>query len=449
MYLDFLKKNFSDNGDLPFIVWRDQEYSYGWLLEAQNAFEQKFGDLAGQVVSIKADYEPKAIAALLSLIQLGCVVVPYNKNISDARREEYDQLSCVDTSLEIIGDDCQARAIAPSADKHELLKNIQSDQRPGLILFSSGTSGKSKGIVHDLVPLLDKFKEPRKRIRSIPFLLFDHIGGFNTLLYNLANTGCLVIVEDRSPFEVCKAVEKHRVELLPLSPTFINLILLSGLYTEYDLSSLKVISYGAEAMAPDTLKRLYEIFPEVKLTQTYGLSEIGIVASKSKSSDSLWLKLGGSGVETRIVDGLLEIKSPSPMLGYINAPSPFTEDGWLMTGDMVEVDGDYIKILGRESDQINVGGEKVFPTEIENIILTMDNVEDVSITSEESPITGKKIIANIKLIEPEEKKSVFKRMRLHCKDSLEAFKIPSQVKIIEHTVLYTDRYKKKRAALSE
>ncbi|PFR98901.1 AMP-dependent synthetase, partial [Bacillus cereus] len=77
-----------------------------------------------------------------------------------------------------------------------------------------------------------------------------------------------------------------------------------------------------------TLSKINEIFPHVKITQMYGLSEYGVLYSKSKSNDSLWIKLSDENIESRIVDGMLQIKSMSTMIGYINAPSPFTKDGW-------------------------------------------------------------------------------------------------------------------------
>ena len=116
---------------------------------------------------------------------------------------------------------------------------------------------------------------------------------------------------------------------------------------------------GPQGMPESTLQHLHKVLPDVRLKQTYGLSELGILRSKSKSSDSLWVKVGGEDYETKIVDGILWIRARSAMLGYLNAPSPFTEDGWFITGDAVEVDGEYIKILGRKSELINVGGEKV------------------------------------------------------------------------------------------
>jgi acyl-CoA synthetase (AMP-forming)/AMP-acid ligase II len=128
-------------------------------------------------------------------------------------------------------------------------------------------------------------------------------------------------------------------------------------------------------MPPATLQRIHKAIPTAELLQTYGLSEVGILRSKSRSSDSLWLKVGGEGFETKVQDGTLWIRAKSAMLGYLNAPSPFDADGWMNTGDAVEVDGDYLRILGRKSEMINVGGLKVYPAEVEDVLAQMPNVK--------------------------------------------------------------------------
>src|SRR5437899_4617689 len=221
--------------------------------------------------------------------------------------------------------------------EHEQLVRLRLEQRPGLILFSSGSTGKSKAVVHDLVPLLEKFTVPRQTLRTMTFLLFDHIGGINTLLYCLSKAGCVGTVQERLPDPVCAEIERDKVQVLPTSPTFLNLLLVGEAYRRHDLSSLELVTYGTEVMPESTLKRFHELFPKVRLLQTYGLSEVGILRSTSRSSDSLWVKVGGDGFQTRVVDGMLEIKARSAMLGYLNAASPFTADGWFKTGDAVEV----------------------------------------------------------------------------------------------------------------
>jgi acyl-CoA synthetase (AMP-forming)/AMP-acid ligase II len=221
------------------------------------------------------------------------------------------------------------------------------------------------------------------------------------------------------------------------------MIILSEVYNKYDVSSLKTITYGTEPMPESTLKRIHRIFPDVRLQQTYGLSELGILRSKSKEPESLWVKVGGEGFETKIEDGILWIRAKSAMLGYLNAEDPFDEDGWFNTGDSVEVDGDYIRILGRVTEVINVGGEKVYPIEVESIIQTMPGVEDVSVSSEPNPIVGQIVKARIKLSTDESLSEFRKRMRAYCRDKLADFKIPQKVEIVAAR-MYGQRFKKMR-----
>ena len=101
------------------------------------------------------------------------------------------------------------------------------------------------------------------------------------------------------------------------------------------------------------------------------------------------------------------------MLGYLNAPSPFTADGWLDTGDLVEVDGEYIRFLGRHSELINVGGEKVFPAEVENVILELDNVAEALVYGERNPITGNIVCATVRLMSPEQHREFAERLKCY------------------------------------
>ena len=108
------------------------------------------------------------------------------------------------------------------------------------------------------------------------------------------------------------------------------------------------------------------------------------------------MRIGGEGFQTRIVDGILHIKAESAMLGYLNAPSPFTNDGWFVTGDSVVQDGQYLQILGRKSEIINVGGEKVYPAEVENVIQQMDGIAEVTVYGEKNPIVGNIVCARVR-----------------------------------------------------
>jgi acyl-CoA synthetase (AMP-forming)/AMP-acid ligase II len=299
--------------------------------------------------------------------------------------------------------------------------------------------------VHDLVQLLRKFETPRHAYRTLVFLQMDHIGGVNTLLYTLSNGGMVVVASERSPAAVCTAIARHRVELLPTSPTFLNLLLLSGEHERHDLSSLRLVTYGTEPMPESTLARLAETLPDVQLLQTYGSTELGILRSKSRTRDSLWVRVGGEGYETKVVNGRLWIRAECAMLGYLNAPSPFDAEGFLDTGDLVIVDGEWIRILGRESEVINVGGSKVHPAEVESVLLGLANVADVSVRGERHPLVGQIVTASILLQSPESPAEFRVRMRQYCSTRLPAYKVPARVEISEEP-LHSSRYKRVRRA---
>ena len=447
MYVDFLLDRFAEFADRDAIAWRNNTYSYTWMREAvlqwRDRLEQEAVPL-GAVVSLEADFSPTAIALMLALIERACTVVPLTSSV-EAKKPEFRDIAQVEVRI-VVGaeDDTTVERVGPDPT-HDILCELRQRGHPGLILFSSGSTGASKAAVHDFAPMLEKYHVPRHALRTITFLLFDHIGGVNTLLYTLSNGGCIVTVQDRRPDTVCETIATYGVQLLPTSPTFINLLLVSEAYQRHDLSSLETVTYGTEPMPERTLQRFHALFPDIRLLQTYGLSEVGILRSKSRASDSLWVRIGGEGFETRVVDGLLEIKAKSAMLGYLNAPSPFTEDGWFQTGDAVEVDGEYLRILGRQSEIINVGGEKVYPAEIEGVLQQLDGVEDVAVVGEASPITGQLVKARVKLTTDETLPLFRKRMRAYCRDKLPRFKVPQKVELVSDT-MHGGRFKKMRKA---
>ena len=445
MYVDFLIKVFEENKNNGAIVWKDRIFNYEWILDKYKYWvnEIKSQKINKRFVTIiEADFSPNSVSLLLALIAQGCVFVPITKSVA-SKRDEFIETAQGEVLFSIDEKDEVSISMLPYEANHEIYQKLKKTGHPGLVLFSSGSTGKSKASVHDITGILEKFKIKRHTLRSITFLLYDHIGGYNTLLYVLSNAGLIVTVDERSPDFVLKTVEKYKVELLPTSPTFINLILLSEAYKNYDISSLKTVTYGTEPMPESTLKRFNNLFPNIRLLQTYGLSEVGILRSKSKSSDSLWVKVGGEGFNTRVVDGMLEIKAKSAMMGYLNAPSPFTDDGWFKTGDSVEVDGEYIRILGRNSEIINVGGEKVYPQEVESIILEVDNVAEVTVYGEKNSIIGNIVCAKIQTINNEQRSLLTQRIKNHCGKKLQNYKIPIKI-FVANEVQYSKRFKKER-----
>jgi long-chain acyl-CoA synthetase len=432
----------------PAIIWNDSTVTYENLIAKYRQaldFIRTGGVKEGEVISLIGDFTPNTIALIFALIENNNIIVPFNHSLKESEHVKFD-IACIQKEITVNAYDDQYKLDNKSGNgEHSLYDIIRERNHPGLVLFTSGTSGKPKGAVHDFFKLLEKFNTERKSLRTANFLLFDHWGGLNTMFHTLSNGGIVLALKERRPDSVCSFIEKYKIELLPASPTFLNLLLISEEYKNYDLSSLKIITYGTEPMPQSTLERAKKIFPDVKLQQTYGLIELGVLRSKSKSDDSLWVKVGGEGFDTRIVDGLLEIKAESAMLGYLNAPSPFTEDGWFMTGDQVLEEGEYIKILGRQSEIINVGGEKVYPAEVESVIQEIENVAEVTVFSEKNPIIGNIVCARVRLIKDEDKKIFTTRLKKYCGSKLQSFKVPVKI-ILDSEPQFGDRFKKQRAA---
>jgi acyl-CoA synthetase (AMP-forming)/AMP-acid ligase II len=399
-------------------------------------------NVAGDVIVVAGDYAETTVGALLAGFLRGAVVVPLHAP-SPQQLDEVVALTGASLVIDAANDTMASRAAHGS--RHPLVGRLVEAGQAGLVLLSSGSTGTPKAMLLSLDRLLERH---RVRTQFTPmvtaaFLLFDHIGGFNTLTHCLLTGGTLVRLSSRDAGEVCRSIERHRIELLPATPTFLNMLLISGAHARADLSSLRLVTYGTEVMPPSTLRALAAALPHVTFKQTYGLSEVGILATKSKANDSVWMKLGADS-QVKVVDGVLWVKSDTAMLGYLNAPSPFDADGWLCTGDVVDVDGDYIRINGRREEIINVGGLKVFPAEVEDELLRAPHVTDAVVWGKRSAVTGFIVAASIATPAGVDPGVAKQEILEHCRRHLDDFKVPRFVEFVDGP-LHTGRFKKAKA----
>jgi long-chain acyl-CoA synthetase len=408
-------------------IWKDIEYPFF----IHNGNKYKFSQIAsqnpvdlsqvhqGDVVAIVGDFFPSCILTLLRLIDLGAIVVPLTVETTQEHEYFFDS-ALVDF---IIKDEVVERRVHNG--KHEFINTLKSKNHAGLILFSTGTTGRPKAILHDLTLFLKRFETPRPTLRTINFLLFDHIGGINTLFHTLFNKGVVVAPEMRTVDSVLDTCRKYDVEVLPTTPTFLRLMLISGAVPEKIPSSLKVITYGTERMDQSTLDELCKSLPDIDFRQTFGMSELGIVRVKSESRNSLFMKIGGEGVETRVINNILQIRSASRMIGYLNSESPFDAEGWYDTKDVVELKDDYYKVTGRIGDVINVGGLKFMASEIERIALIYPNVSLVKVIAKQNPITGQHVEL---VVQPTIEGAVDKDLlSLYLKEKLQSHMVPKRI----------------------
>lgn len=441
--MSFMLDKFKSFNSKNAIVFEDRIYTYEEFVKQIKDYKNILDkhNISSKVVVILGDYSFYNLALFFALYENKNIIVPITSNIKkvqdDFIKESFCQTIIKTDEKNLLIQDLK------TISSHNMIDNLREKNSSGLILFSSGSTGKPKTMVHNLDTLIDSFKDKKeKSMNMLVFLMFDHIGGLNTVFNALCMGACLIIPKIKDAKTICELIEKYKIMVLPSSPTFLNLILISEEYKNYDLSSLRMITYGTETMPQSLLLKLKEVFPKVKFLQTFGTSETGISTTSSKSSNSLFMKLEDINGEYKIVENELWLRSKTQVLGYLNASmDSFTSDGWFKTGDLVEVDGEYIKIIGRAKEVINVGGQKVLPAEIESIILEMEEISDCMVYGEKNAITGQTVVCDVVLNKNIE--NIKKRVRVFCKDRLDTYKIPTKVNVVDKTN-FSDRFKKIR-----
>ncbi len=418
----------------PRICLEGQNFSYRYSdlladFESWRCRLQGMSTIAGSVIGLRADYSLAAVSAFLALLEIGVIpaLIPRDRSVSEYLRHAH-----ASGLLEVESNGTYTYAPAtPPADTHPLLDEISKRREPSFIVFTSGSTGLPKAALHSLDRFLLKFDRPGRSLRTLAFLLFDHIAGLDTLFYTLRNGGTLTVTYRRDPNAVLRLIASHRVEVLPTSPSFLRLLCAAKEASSVDLSSLKVITYGSEPMDAATLQRINERFPGVQIVQKYGTTELGSPQTVSRSNDSLWLKFKGNRPHMRIVDGVLWLRSEGTMLGYVNAPSPVTEDGWYCTGDLVEVDGEWLRFLGRADELFKVGGEQVSPRQVEHVIRELDFVKDAFVSSEAHPLMGRVIAANVAVAaEHLHAPHIAATIRRHTRERLGPHHVPVQIALV-------------------
>lgn len=444
MSIDTFFGRLADRKEAPAILCNDRVWSYSDLLERVEWWSRyliKRGITQPQSVAVVGDYSPETAALLLALMRDGHVAVPLSTTGAQSQEEMFS-VACVNTSVHFHENDEWEVRCYPRRAAHPLVRTLSS---AGLVVFTTGSTGKSKAALHDCQRLLEKFEVPRAALRTLLFLRLDHLGGLNTLLHVLSNGGAAVMIRERTPDAVCQAIAQHRVQLLPTSPTFLKMLLMSRTEGRHDLSSLQMITFGTEPMPLAILRALQARFPSVRVKQTYGLTETGALPAQARGDGTLWLKLTGEATEVKVQNGTLWLRCRSAMLGYLNASNPFDADGWFDTQDAVEVEGEYMRILGRRTDVINVGGHKVFPATVEDVLLEMENVGDAEVYGRPSPVTGQVVAARLAMRAPESLQDLQARVRAFCAGRLRPYEVPFWLELVDGP-RFDARFKRSRRA---
>jgi acyl-CoA synthetase (AMP-forming)/AMP-acid ligase II len=272
------------------------------------------------------------------------------------------------------------------------------DSEATLLVLTTGTTGLPKAARHQwsrLMPRADRHRDDDARW-LLAFNL-NQFAGLQVLLHVLASRATLVIPESHQPRGALDAIRTLGVTHASGTPTFWRFLcaLLDG--DLEGLADLRQITLGGESVPRDLLADLSRKFPHARVSQVYATTEIGSAVSVRDGKPGLPLSVldrgPGDDVQLKVVDGELFARSQIGMLGYLH--QPVETEGWVATGDLVEVTDDRILFIGRSTDVINVGGVKVHPQPIEDAITAVVGVTAAHVYGKSNAVTGQIVVADV------------------------------------------------------
>ena len=327
-----------------------------------------------------------------------------------------------------------------------------SDEDVALITYTSGTTSLPKGVVHTFKNLFSIVSPgldlSLMRCLLLPFPPFQ-IAGILGIMAALISGGRIILLDHFDPVRMLEVIQKEHVTQVAGSPTMYRLMLMTPEVHRYDLSSLRRVTFGSELCPPELARAIHERF-NCNLENIYATTESMIISWTGREDD--WEIAASTvgkalpGVRVRIVDdqrrtqpvgehGEIAVQSSQMMVGYFNDPSLTSQvldgDGWFYTGDIGVQDQDgYLRVLDRKKDVIIRGGQNIYPAEVEAWLATHASVRQAAVVGVPHQLTGEAIWAYVEL-HPGATLTA-REMLAHCRRQLTVYKIPDQVRFLNH-----------------
>jgi acyl-CoA synthetase (AMP-forming)/AMP-acid ligase II len=336
---------------------------------------------------------------------------------------------------------------------------------PRIVIHTSGTTGKPKAAARSaasagarsLVGLLGVVPYRSDDVILCPAPLFHSFGLLAVSMATLLGA-TLVLPERFDPKETLAVIEGHAVTAVSLVPVMIQRILSlpKRVREKHDLSTLRIVLASGSAMAPETRASTMHLFGEV-LYDLYGSTEAGWVAIASPrdmAADQRTLGRPVEGVEVAVLDdrgqelppgevGALHVKSDALFEGYVSGEDVPERDGYLSMGDLGWRDDEgRLFVQGRSDEMVVIGGENVYPVEVEEVIEGLDGVRGVAVVGAPDEEYGHVLAAFV------EGSVDADRIKEACRRDLASFKVPRTVKVVDR-LPRTDTGKVKKADLTQ
>ncbi len=429
--------------DTPALVWDGGALSFGELERRAGAFAEALagrGVKGGDRLAVTIGNHWTFAVAVIAGWKLGATVAPLDPLLKEDERAAI-LADLAPTALVHEGD--VAGAAGDGSTEPGRRSDARRSRAAAFVLYTSGSTGRPKGaaLSHAALELaIESWAGPVMALTLgdvvLATLPLAHSFGLNgALLAPLLVGATVAVVERFAPNRVLAAIARHRVTVFPGVATMFRRLLDAPELATADLRSVRIAVSGA-APCPWELAARWRERTGIRIVRGYGMTELFRpisyqAANPHESPDAIGWPV--PGVEIRIVDDELWIKSPSAMEAYLNAPEETREvlvDGWFRTGDLATVDADgLVTIVGRKRERILRGGYSVFPPEVEAVLLTHPAVAEAAVVGMPHPELGEDVVAFVAL-NPDGAATV-EELIAHCRDRLAAFKYPRRLIVVD------------------
>lgn len=330
-----------------------------------------------------------------------------------------------------------------------------------IIMYTSGTTGKPKGVIHRHRDMLEHNmamiadQKLTYRDRGLCAAPLNHSAELHCFFLPRVHIGATnVIIHHFDPPRVLEMLAREKISVLFGAPTMLNMLLQLKV-EDYDLSGLRLIGYGGAAMAPAMVKKCHEVFG-ADLLQYYGMTELGPAVTVLYPEEQLE-RAGSAGKsllnhEVRVVRvredgpsdpedavepgevGEVIVRGPARMEGYYNRPEATAKalyKDWYHSGDLARIDEDgYIWITDRADDMIISGAENIYPREVEDVLYEHPEVVEVAVVGLPDEKWGKVVTAFVVVKTPGITSGDLDNF-LRNSNKLASFKRPRRYEILE------------------
>jgi len=465
------------------LVFRNKRFTYREYNERVNRLANGLRTLGvnkGDKVALLFSNSNEIAEGFLAVCKLGAIVVPLNFRL--VGRELVYQICNSDSIVLIFGEQYQETVnsikdelpeikeyisagnsdisgflnyedFLASHDQSEPLVPVSEDD-PAFIMYTSGTTGKPKGAVltHKnviLSALITSIEAPGSPVEHMLCITpIFHVAAAGSLIKMLLAGGSTIIHDQFDPDEVLETIEKEKITYMFLVPAMWIMLLENDKINSIDKSSLQRALTGASVMPGTIKKKIMENFPNARLSDSFGQTEMSPVAVILRPED-FFRKQGSVGrpvmtIEARIVDendndvpqgevGEIIYRGPTTMKEYYKNPKATAEamrNGWFHSGDLVRADEEgFIYVVDRSKDMIISGGENIYAVEVEEVLYSHPAVLEAAVIGVPDPKWEEAVTAVLVLREGFQ--TTEEEIIEHCKQNLASYKKPKSVEFLD------------------